>query len=323
MQGNSVIDYIISDQNFYYQIKKFKTWQEEFSIVSDHRILTIEVESRGEVEKCEREREQQKKGRGGWKRKIVNRENLEQNCETHMKRWCEEYGEGEKYDSEKAWQTWLETHNKIAEEAIGRCRKKKSWLKGEWDQGLFEAVREKNRLRREMGRVSGERRQRVVEEFREWRQVVKRIVVAKKKRKQQEINEKLENFGGRDEKEYWRYLKNLAGMEKKEKGLPGEVRVGEWMERGEKRKEVWNEAFCKLGKFDAEDKNFDKKAYVEIKQEVEKWESGRGEEMDSEGDGDIEMEELERALTKAAKGKAAGEDGCINESFFRLIHVVS
>ena len=33
-------------------------------------------------------------------------------------------------------------------------------MKGDWDQGIFEAVREKNSLRREMGRVEGETRQR-------------------------------------------------------------------------------------------------------------------------------------------------------------------
>ena len=57
------------------------------------------------------------------------------------------------------WETWLEAHDKIAEEVIGRYdknknnNKKKSWIKGgEWDQGIFEAVREKNRLRRRMAR---------------------------------------------------------------------------------------------------------------------------------------------------------------------------
>ena len=63
-----------------------------------------------------------------------------------MRRWREECGEGKKYDSEQVWQRWVEAHNKVAEAAVGRYKKKqqRSWLKGEWDQVLFEVVKEKN-----------------------------------------------------------------------------------------------------------------------------------------------------------------------------------
>ena len=101
---------------------------------------------------------------------------------------------------------------------------------------------------------------------------VKKILNAKKKRRQQQINERLENFRGRNERKYWKYLKSLAGMKKKEENLPEEVKIGQRVERGEKRKEVWNEAFSRLGKFDVDDKNFDKESYVRIK---ERWRSGK------------------------------------------------
>jgi hypothetical protein len=41
---------------------------------------------------------------------------------------------------------------------VGRYnkRKERKWVKGEWDQTLFEMVREKNKLRKKMGRVEGE-----------------------------------------------------------------------------------------------------------------------------------------------------------------------
>src|SRR6185295_17671226 len=84
---------------------------------------------------------------------------------------------------------------------------------------------------------------------------------------------------GKDEKEYWRWLKKLTGMKKKEEKLPEEVQLGERVERGERRKEVWMEAFRKLGKMDSDDKNFDEKEYVEIRGEVEQWErEGKGRE---------------------------------------------
>ena len=33
--------------------------------------------------------------------------------------------EREEWDSEEVWQSWLDTHNKIAEEAVGRYARKK------------------------------------------------------------------------------------------------------------------------------------------------------------------------------------------------------
>ena len=93
-----------------------------------------------------------------------------------------------------------------------------------------------------MIRVKGEEREHVVEEYKNWRRLVKKMVIAKKKRRQREINEKLANFRGTNEKEYWNYLKTLAGIKKKEEELPQQVQIGNRVESGEKRKEVWNEA---------------------------------------------------------------------------------
>ena len=314
--GNSVVDYIICDQNFNRQVKNFVTWEEEFSLVSDHRLLTIEVDGALEKQNLVRQREQEKKeGKKGWRREIRDRKNLEKTCEEEMKRWCEEYGEKEEWDSEKVWQTWLDTHNKIAEATIGRYGKKKKrrWMKGEWDQGIFEAVREKNRLRREMGRVGGEKRKEVVEEYRKWKKKVKRLEAGRKKGQQRVINERLENFQGTDEKNYWKYLKNLAGLKKEKEELPEEVQIDKRVGRGEKRKELWNEAFSRLGKFILDDENFDKQEYIKIKQEVEKWERERKGKTEEELDREIEFEEVEKALRRAKSGKAAGDDGCVNE----------
>ena len=43
-----------------------------------------------------------------------------------------------------------------------------------------------------------------MEEYRYWRNLVKKILNAKEKRKRDEVNEKLENFRGKNEKEYLR-----------------------------------------------------------------------------------------------------------------------
>lgn len=341
-RGNTVIDYIMSDQEMFRKVRGMEIWEEEFSIISDHRMLTVEVEGklrenvkeRREEKSKEKRKEKKRKERkskemrkekeksdekkGGWRRRFKDEHTFEEVCTEEMNRWKSECEE-RKIGSEEMWQRWLEAHNRVAEVTVGRYKKKKQrgWLKGEWDQGMFEAVKEKNRLRREMGRVEGEERNRVVEEYKEWRRVVKRIQAVKKKRVEAELNERLESFRGTKEREYWKWLKRLAGLEKKkEKELPEEVWLGDWVGRGEERKDVWNEAFSKLGKFDLEDKNFDRRAYEERKENVERWEGEEkkdGDKMIEELNKEIEMSEVDKALGKAERNKAAGEDGCINE----------
>ena len=72
-----------------------------------------------------------------WKRKIKNIEKFEKICEEEMKKWCEE--SEKKQDSEEIWQSWLEIHNKIAEEAVGRKKqmKQKKQKTVEWDPKKF------------------------------------------------------------------------------------------------------------------------------------------------------------------------------------------
>ena len=233
-----------------------------------------------------------------------------------MRKWCEEQESEEiKKSSEEVWHSWLKIHNKIAEEGIGRKKKKneRKWLKGEWDEEVEKMVRKKNQLRRAMGRVEGEERKKIVEEYKIWRGKVRKILKEKRQRKQQETNMRLESLRGKDEREYWSCLKKLAGIKKKDVSLPEEVRIGDRVERGEKRKEVWNAAFSKLGKFDLEDKNYDKKAFIRIKKKVERWESERKEGKSKELDREIEKSEIVSAIQKAKNNKAAGEDECTNE----------
>jgi hypothetical protein len=268
-KGCSVTDYIMCDRSMYNKVKNFQTGEEENNIVSDHRFVSIEIEgsldSKILTNLVNEDKVQERKieEKRGWRRKIKNIEKFEKICEEEMKKWYEE--SEKKQDSEEIWQSWLEIHNKIAEEAVDRKKqyqKKKKKKIVEWDQEIFDAINEKNRLRREMGRIEGIEREEIVKEYKYWRSLVRKILNAKKKRKRDEMNEKLENLRGKDEKMYWKVLKNLAGIKKREESLPEEVRLGERVERDEKRKEVWNEAFSKLGKFDLEDKNFDKKEYI-------------------------------------------------------------
>jgi len=96
-------------------MKNFKTWQEKISIVSDHRILTVEIE--GSISKqynLARKSKREKEGERerGWRREARDKENLEEICEREMKRWGEEYGKSKFVDGELAWRTGLQTHNR-------------------------------------------------------------------------------------------------------------------------------------------------------------------------------------------------------------------
>eukprot|EP00456_Euglypha_rotunda_P005867 TRINITY_DN1099_c0_g1_i2.p1 TRINITY_DN1099_c0_g1~~TRINITY_DN1099_c0_g1_i2.p1 ORF type:complete len:293 (-),score=18.34 TRINITY_DN1099_c0_g1_i2:887-1765(-) len=232
-----------------------------------------------------------------------------------MGRWEEEYGRKSEISGEQAWRHWLESHDKIAKEAVGYTAMKKfQGNKVDWDPRVHQAVREKNKIRKQMGRVrDGDQRKQLVEDYRYWRNIVKRILNKKRKRKQQVVNEKLEKFRGKDEKKFWRYLKSLAGLERKDDPLPEEVQLGDRVEKGEKRKEVWNEAFSRLGKFDIDDKDFDKDFYWKVKKMEGKWLNESSDSKIDELDRDIEMKEVIKALNKAKNGKSAGVDGCINE----------
>ena len=149
-------------------------------------------------------------------------------------------------------------------------------------------MRRKNRLRKKMAVARGEERKKIVEEYKRCRRISRKILNAKERRRQEEMNARLESFRGKDEKRYWKILKDLAGINKKREELPDEVRLGERKERGEKRKEVWNEAFSKLGEVDEDDRNFDRKEYFKIKEKVE-WEREMRERTEGELDGEIEM----------------------------------
>ena len=85
-------------------------------------------------------------------------------------------------------------------------------------------------MRREMSKKFGEERKQIERQYRGVKNLIKRIVNAKKKRKREDLNEKLESFRGKDEKQYWNYLKKLAGIQKKEEVLPEIVQCGDRVE---------------------------------------------------------------------------------------------
>jgi len=171
----------------------------------------------------------------------------------------------------------------------------------------------KNRLRKEMGRSEGEEREIIVEEYKKWRSIVKNILSAKKINEQTSINKKLENLRGSGEKNYWKCFKEILGMNKKEERVPEEVWEGEELVRGGRVKQVWNAAFSKLGKFDLNDKKFDRKKYEEVRKKLEQYERNVQSKVVEELDAEITEEEVERAIRKLRNGKAAGVDSCVNE----------
>ena len=94
-----------------------------------------------------------------------------------------------------------------------------------------------------------------------------------KKNKRGELDKTfLDAMSGSGEKNYWKCFKEVLGMNKKEERVPEEVWEGEELVRGGRVKQVWNAAFSKLGKFDLNDKKFDRKKYEEVRKKLEQYE---------------------------------------------------
>ena len=189
-------------------------------------------------------------------------------------KWRKALEESKERECEKIWESWLETHNKVAESTIGRTLKpKKRHWKGKSDPKILRAVREQNKARKKMGETKGEEREKAVSEIKQCRSSIKKLVREKERREKEEVNRKLEQFRGKDEKEYWNYFKKIAGLPKKQDTkLPQAMKLGEELVRGEKLEQVWNESFSKLGKFDENDIAFDKIFYKRVKNKIESWE---------------------------------------------------
>ena len=91
--------------------------------------MTIEVEGRLESIFL---REKVRRRLRGWRREIRDRSKFEELCEKEMGASCENFGMPEWVGSEQAWKSWIETHDRIARETIGRYteRKHRRWRVG-------------------------------------------------------------------------------------------------------------------------------------------------------------------------------------------------
>jgi hypothetical protein len=96
----------------------------------------LRAESKRKREQIERKASNE--GKRGWNRKEKGREeawkSLENLAAKRMLKWRKALEERKERDCEKIWESWLETHNKVAENTIGRTLKpKKRHWKGKAD----------------------------------------------------------------------------------------------------------------------------------------------------------------------------------------------
>ena len=98
-----------------------------------------------------------------------------------------------------------------------------------------------------MGKAEGEERKEIVKGHARWRNKVKQIQKKRRWEKELRLNFEIENLEGKDEREYWRRIKELAGLHKGARKLPEEMRMGENLVGGEEAMRVWEEAFKTLG----------------------------------------------------------------------------
>jgi hypothetical protein len=145
-----------------------------------------------------------------------------------------------------------------------------------------------------------------------------------KKKKIEEMRNKIENWRKTDQRTLWNELKKMAKWDKERTGLPKEMidSEGTRVTEDRERMEVWREAWSTLGEEDMEDEKFDKTFAERLIKEMrdgdveDGWEGDRAEERARDEMGrPIELREVKEKCRKIQNAKQPGDDQMIGELF--------
>ena len=245
-------------------------------------------------------------------------------CEKLWEEWVEEMKKNRSRKTEEIWRKFESTAKRCLEEGIGSKKGGvKKWSRVEKDEELERLRVEKKKLWWKVKKRKGNYEMNV-ELFRKVSKKMKSRVKWLWREKMRKAVEEFEKVEGKDEKRYWKKIKEMMRWN----GEPGHRQeVGSMVnERGEEVKskkevlEVFEVAWRKLGVESRDSEKFDGEYAEMIRQQVRlmkmrKRESDRREEEVYVLNREIGIDEVVAAVDKLKKGKAAGEDGIINELF--------
>ena len=206
--------------------ESFKVWEEDIATMSDHRLITCQIEIR-EVKEQEIVNQQEKELEEyeddnkevvkGWKRRDKgDRKFWNRLCEKGneiMNEWIHNTKTETKVKSEKHYienmlQSYEEQLNRTLDHSLGKIKKKKGKRQArkiDWDNDVFRAVcDEKNAYRKWRENKNEES---LKQQWRMKKKIRKRLVRKHKRKLNQEIITNIEKLKTIDPKEYWKQLK--------------------------------------------------------------------------------------------------------------------
>ena len=326
--GSSVIDLICISHQLLQNWVGTDTWKGVETVASDHQMVVAKLTRKQErakveaVKNCEEGcnvRVWRTRDRGD----LSYWDQLRSVSNEMMGMWSDEAEQQikqavdqEQNVTEWIWRHWLSAHNEAAERGVGsRIRKqqiKKPRIRHK-DAQVKELARLKNKLRKALAKSEGEVRSVVWDDYKKTKSDLRKRMRSLRKQHDQSCNKTLEQLEVKDPKGYWRGLKAFAGQEKSEQKLPSEMKEGSALVGGIAALNKWKEGFQQLGKpQNADDPRFDKEFHHESHTLVKRWAQERTE-GSGDLDGEIAMEEVDKAIKLLRRGKAAGLDGAVNE----------
>jgi hypothetical protein len=342
-KGSSVVDYIIVSSDIFYPEGKFgqyikgsmRVWNEEFARVSDHCLITcqVNVKRSKRYELCEEGEKdgeimekKESKEELGWKRKDHGDrkfwEKLEKANDTIMDDWITKLEKEQLIDSdpEALLESYKEHLNRALRIGVGRYRanKKRGGKKFVFHREVLEATLQETKAYREWKTANEEDTENKRQSHRLAKKNMKRVIRKHRRKIMRKQVKVIENIRSKDPKEYWRRLRALEGIKKKSNQLPKKAldEDGDLVVDPERVREVWAKCFEKLGKDNNENKNlFDEKFAQEVEKEVRQRQNNQSGNLCLLLDSPIDQEEVARAIKKLRRGKAVGMDKYMNEIF--------
>jgi hypothetical protein len=135
--GSAVVDLIVVSSCLLAKCSKVKVWEEDCTVIGDHRLVTMDIQSTMKEKQAKRSATLE-----GWNRKSgMDYGILQQVSESGMRVWKEKLA------------------GNTVEVGVGRRRMKKK-KNFKWDSEIFQLVREKNAIRKKMVGKEGKQRER-------------------------------------------------------------------------------------------------------------------------------------------------------------------